>query len=130
MKGSGWARKSLFPSTRRLSLYCNRRAVASACCHNNGEPVKWRIALPRAETTPAEWMSAVLGCFASAGAPTPALKTRPDRKGRKPGVSYASGDPDPLARCEVSFNLLRELSQVGEYPTTEPLILTRARSMD
>src|ERR1019366_6928545 len=40
-------------------------------------------------------MSAVLGCFASAGAPTPALKTRPDRKGRNPGVSYASGDPEP-----------------------------------
>jgi predicted nucleic acid-binding protein len=53
MKGSGWAQKSLFPSTRRLSLYCNRRAVASACCHNNWEPVKWRIALPRAGTTPA-----------------------------------------------------------------------------
>ena len=32
--------------------------------------------------------------------------------------------------CEVSFNLLRELSQVGEYATTEPLILTKARSMD
>lgn len=36
----------------------------------------------------------------------------------------------PLARCEVSFNLLRELSQVGEYATTEPLILTKAHSMD
>ncbi len=58
-------------------------------------------------------MSAVLGCYASAGAPTPALKTRPDRKGRKPGVSYASGDSDPPARSEVSFNLLRELSQPG-----------------
>src|SRR5664279_316124 len=68
------------------------------------------------------------GCFASAGAPTPALKSRPDRKGREPGVSYASGDPDPLARCEVSFNLLRELSQVGRirynrasYPDKSPL---------
>ena len=35
-------------------------------------------------------------------------------EGRKPGVSYVSGDPDPLARSEVSFNLLCELFRVGD----------------
>ena len=35
MKATGWVQKSLSPSTRKLSLYCNHKAVVPACCHKS-----------------------------------------------------------------------------------------------
>src|SRR5271166_6119349 len=86
MKGSGWAPKSLSLSTRTLSLYSDRKAVAPVCCHDTGAREKRGH-----DVTSAHRMGELLRYrrgIAGAGWPT---HSRPLRMcGRRTGVGVTS----------------------------------------